>query len=38
MAKNKLECGAESCLEQLAYRGGPLLSSIKVFTIFWGRA
>src|SRR5439155_14768548 len=22
---------------QLAYRGGPLLDSIKVFTIFWGQ-
>src|SRR5438132_1081352 len=23
---------------QLVYRGGPLLDSIKVFTIFWGKA
>jgi hypothetical protein len=24
-------------LAQLTYRGGPLLSSVKVFTLFWGR-
>src|SRR5438067_7775684 len=23
---------------QLTYRGGPLLSAVKVFTVFWGRA
>ena len=23
---------------QLSYRGGPLLSSVKLFTIFWGQA
>jgi hypothetical protein len=23
---------------QLTYRGGPLLSSVKVFTVFWGQA
>src|ERR1700680_2592263 len=23
---------------QLTYRGGPLLDSVKVFTIFWGQA
>src|SRR5438876_24664 len=23
---------------QLTYRGGPLLSAVEVFTVFWGRA
>jgi hypothetical protein len=28
--------GAQTATPQLTYRGGPLLTAVKVFTVFWG--